>query len=112
MTQRHASKDEELLVGVAESIGSTLGQLASRASAAPEILSDMAYAIERKGNKLKRNTKRVARKLTDAVLRKSQRNKPAKKAKRVVKRAKSPVKRAVRHATIKKRVAHRIRRVH
>ena len=64
MTQRHASKDEALLVGVAESIGSTLGQLAAKASAAPEILSEMAHAVGREGNKLKRKTKSVARKIT------------------------------------------------
>jgi hypothetical protein len=111
MTQRQASKDEALLVGVAESIGSTLGQLAAKASAAPEILSDIAHAVEREGNKLKRKTKSVARKLTGTSARKVQRSKPARKVKRAVSRAKSTVKRTVRRITTKKRAARRTRRV-
>jgi hypothetical protein len=107
MTQRHASKDEALLVGVAESIGSTLGQLAAKASAAPEILSDMAHAVERGGNKLKRKTKTVARKLTATGAGKLQRRKPARKGKSAVSRTKSKVK---RRATTKKRAARRTRR--
>ena len=111
MTQRQASKDEALLIDVAESIGSTLGQLAAKASAAPEILSDIAHAVEREGNKLKRKTKSVARKLTSTSARKVQRSKPARKVKRVVSRAKSTVKRTVRRITTKKRAASRTRRV-
>jgi hypothetical protein len=110
MTQRHASKDEALLVSVAESIGSTLGSLAAKASAAPEILSEMAHSVEREGNKLKRKTESVARKITAAGARKLKRNKPAKAAKRAVSRAKSSVKRAVRRATTKKRVVRKTRR--
>jgi|SRR5580700_7630812 hypothetical protein len=110
MTQRHASKDEALLVGVAESIGSTLGQLAAKASAAPEILSEMAHAVGREGNKLKRKTKSVARKITGTGTHRLQGSKPARKAKRAVSGAKSTVKRAVRRATTKKRVARRTRR--
>jgi hypothetical protein len=110
MTQRQPSKDEALLVGVAESIGSTLGQLAAKASAAPEILSDMAHAVEREGNKLKRKTKSVARKLTNTAARKVQKSKPARKAKRAVSRAKPAVKRTVRRATTKKSAARKTRR--
>jgi hypothetical protein len=110
MTQRHASKDEALFVSVAESIGSTLGALAAKASAAPEILSDMAHTVEREGNKLKRKTKAVARKISSTGARKVKRSKPARTAKRAVRRAKSSVKRVVRRATPKKRAARRTRR--
>ena len=110
MTQRHASKDEALLVSVAESIGSTLGTLAAKASAAPEILSEMAHTVEREGNKLKRKTKSVARKITSSGARKLKRNRPVRKAKSAVRRAKSSVKRAVRRATSKKRASRRTRR--
>jgi hypothetical protein len=112
MAQRHPSqsKDEALLVSVAESIGSTLGTLAAKASAAPEILSEMAHTVEREGNKLKRKTKSVARKITSSGARKLKRNKPAKAAKRTLRRAKSSVKRAVRRKTAKKRATGSTRR--
>src|SRR5580704_12419156 len=89
MTQRHGtqSKDEALLVSVAESIGSTLGSIAAKANAAPKALSEMAHSVEREGKRLTRKTQSAARKLTGTGSRKLRRNKPAKAAKRTLRRA-------------------------
>lgn len=104
MTQRHVtqSKDEALLVSVAESIGSTLGTIAAKANAAPKVLSEMAHTVEREGKRLTRKTQRAASKITGSGSRKLRKNKPAKAAKRTLRRAASSVKRAVRRAGSKK----------
>jgi hypothetical protein len=109
MTQRHGSqsKDEALLVSVAESIGSTLGTIAAKANAAPKALSDMAQSVEREGKRLTRKTQSAARKLTGTGARKLRRNKPAKAAKRKLRRAASSVKRAVRSAAGSKKSTRR-----
>jgi hypothetical protein len=113
MTERHVvthSKDEALLVSVAESIGSTLGSIAAKANAAPKVLSDVAHTVEREGKRLKRKTESVARKIAGSGTRKSKRSKPAKAARQGLRRAKSAVKRVVRRATTKTTAARRARR--
>src|ERR1700682_1012597 len=112
MTQRHVtqSKDEALLVSVAESIGSTLGSIAAKANAAPKVFSDVAHTVEREGKRLKRKTESVARKIAGRRTRTSKRNKPAKATKQTLRRTKSALKRVARRATTKKTTGRRSRR--
>jgi hypothetical protein len=65
---RH-TKNEALLVTVAESIGSTLGTIAAKASAVPDALSHTSFVqtAEREGKKFVRKSKTVARKLRKAA---------------------------------------------
>ena len=61
-TGRH-SKDEALLISMAESIGSTLGSIAAKADAAQKALSasHIAETVQREGKKLVRKSNAVAR---------------------------------------------------
>jgi hypothetical protein len=61
-TGRH-TKDEALLISMAESIGSTLGSIAAKADAAQKALSPshIAETVQRKGKRLVRKSKTVAR---------------------------------------------------
>jgi hypothetical protein len=59
---RH-TKDEALLISMAESIGSTLGSIAAKADAAQKALSasHIAETVQREGKRLVRKSKTVAR---------------------------------------------------
>jgi hypothetical protein len=60
-TGRH-TKDEALLISMAESIGSTLGSIAAKADAAQKALSPshIAETVQREGKRLVRKSKTVA----------------------------------------------------
>jgi hypothetical protein len=62
-TSRH-TKDEALLIGMGESIGSTLGAIAGRAHAVQKALSRsrVSRTVKRDGRKLAKKTKSAARK--------------------------------------------------
>lgn len=98
------TKDGTFLIGVAESIGSTLGTIAAKANAAQRALthSPFAHAVEREGKKLARKSKSTARKTRKAVadLKKS---KTAAATRRGLRRAASSARLAVRRATAKAR---------
>lgn len=66
---RKRTKDGAFLMGVAESIGSTLGTIAAKANAAQRALthSPFAHTVEREGKKLARKSKSTARKTGKAV---------------------------------------------
>jgi hypothetical protein len=61
-TGRH-TKDEALLISMAESIGSTLGSIAAKADAAQKALSPSHFAenVQREGQRLVRKSKTAAR---------------------------------------------------
>jgi hypothetical protein len=61
-TGRH-TKDEALLISMAESIGSTLGSIAAKADAAQKALSasHIAETVQRERKRLVRKSKTVAR---------------------------------------------------
>ncbi len=98
-TGRH-TKDEALLISMAESIGSTLGSIAAKADAAQKALSPshIAETVQREGRKLVRKSKTVARRTSNkaAALRT---NKVAKAARRSVRKAASSAKRAAWRGT-------------
>ena len=64
MSSEH-EKDENLLSSVAESIGSTLGTIAAKASAVSEALSpsSLSQTAEREGKRFVRKSKTLARKI-------------------------------------------------
>lgn len=103
--QHRHSKDEALLVTVAESIGSTLGTIAAKASAVPEALAHSSFVqkAEREGKKFVRKSKTVARKLNKAS------NKFTAARRRKGRVATTAAKRVVRSASVKKKAARRIR---
>jgi hypothetical protein len=77
----HKSKDQALLVSVAESIGSTLGAIAAKADAAQKAFSShkVTGEVKRAGRKLVRRGKRAASKL--------KKSKPVRVAPRTVRKA-------------------------
>ena len=105
------TKDEALLISVAESIGSTLGAFAAKANAAQKALtrSRAAHNVKREGKKLMRKGKRAARKAGNTTAANLKRSKLAKAARRGLRRATSSAKRAVRRGTSKARAARRAR---
>jgi hypothetical protein len=105
------TKDEAILISVAESIGSTLGTIAAKADAAQKALtrSSAAHTVDREGKMLMRKSKRVARKTKNAVARNLKRSKLARVTRRGLRRATSASKRAVRRGTAKARSARRVR---
>jgi hypothetical protein len=102
--QRH-SNDGGLLVTVAESIGNTLGTIASKAGGVSEALAHTSFVkkAEREGKKFVLKSKTVARKLKKA----SNKFPGAKRHKGRV--ATTAAKRVVRSSPIKKKAARRIR---
>jgi hypothetical protein len=104
------TKDEALLINVAESIGSTLGTIAAKADAAQKALtrSSAAHIVEREGKKLMRKTKGVARKTKNAAARNLKRSKLASTG-RGLRRATSSARRAARRGTATARAARRPR---
>jgi hypothetical protein len=110
MTTSSRHKDEGPLVTVAESIGSTLGTIAAKASAVPDALSHTSFVqtAEREGKKFVRKSKTVARKLKKAASRNVS-NKFTATRRRKLRRATTAAKRAVRSVSVKKKAARRIR---
>jgi hypothetical protein len=96
-TGRH-TKDEALLISMAESIGSTLGSIAAKADAAQKALtpSHIAETVQREGRKLVRKSKTVARRANNKAAANLRTNKVAKAARRSVRKAASSAKRAAR----------------
>ena len=94
---RH-TKDEALLISMAESIGSTLGSIAAKADAAQKALSPshIAETVQREGRKLVRNSKTVARRTSNKTVANLRTNKVVKAARRRVRKAASSAKRVAR----------------
>jgi len=108
---RKGTTDNALLISVAESIGSTLGTLAAKASAAQEALtrSRAAHTVKREAKMLMRKSKSIARKTAGSAsigLRKSKR---ARAPRAGLRRATSSAKRAALHGTGKAHGARRER---
>ncbi len=75
-TRTHkSSKNDPILISLAESIGSTLGSLAAKADAAQRALtnSKVTTKLEREGKKLVRKGKKIARGLKKTKLARSAR---------------------------------------
>lgn len=102
--QHRHSKDEALLVTAAESIGSTLGAIAAKASAVPEALAHTSFVqnAEREGKKFVRKSQAVARKLKKAS------NKFTTTRRRKGRVATTDAKRVLRSASVKKKAARRV----
>jgi len=109
--QHRHTKDEALLVTVAESIGSTLGTIAAKASAVPDALAHTSFVqtAEREGKKFVGKSKTVARKLKKAVS-KNVSNKFTAARRRKLSRATTAKRPAVRPVSVKKRAARQARR--
>lgn len=104
--------DETLLHSVADSIGSTLGAIAAKASAVSDALPDSGFlqTAEREGRKMVRKGKTVARRIKKSASKNIRSNKLAKATRRGLRRAATAAKRAVRPVTVKKKVGKRVRR--
>jgi hypothetical protein len=78
-------KDQALLISVAESIGSTLGAIAAKADAAQKAItgSDVASSVRRESKKLVRKGKLAAAHAKRSL----KRSKPARAARRTVRKA-------------------------
>jgi hypothetical protein len=117
MTSGHSkhTKDEEILISVAESIGSTLGTIAAKAAAVPQAFlhSDMVQSVENEGQRIIRKSKSVARTVRKKASGKLKGGKALKAARRGAKRIASSAKKAVRRtgpkATTRTRVGTRTR---
>lgn len=77
--EKSPAKDDSLLVSVAESIGSTLGILVNKASAAQKSLGDTAAATARKIRSAKRGTRAKVGKRKSGKRSAKRRTKPAAK---------------------------------
>ena len=102
-TGRH-TKDEALLISMAESIGSTLGSIAAKADAAQKALSPshIAETVQREGKKLVRKSKTIARRTRNKAAANLRTSKVAKAARRGVRQAASSTKRVARRARPKR----------
>jgi hypothetical protein len=82
---RESSKDQPLLINVAESIGSALGAIAAKADSAQRAItrSDLAGTVKAEAEKLLRKGKRAASHAKSSV----RRAKPARAAGRTVRKA-------------------------
>jgi hypothetical protein len=94
-TGRH-TKDEALLISMAESIGSTLGNIAAKAGATQKALSPshIAETIQREGKSLLRKSKSVARRTTNKAAASLRTRKVAKAARRGRTRSRAAARRA------------------
>jgi hypothetical protein len=85
-TRSHkSSKDQTLLISLAESIGSTLGSIAAKAGAAQKALTKrkLTTKLEQEGKNLVRKGKKIARNLKKTRLaRATRRSRPIKRATR------------------------------
>ena len=105
---QHKHNKQSLLSSVAESIGSTLGTIASKASEMPEAIShsNLMRTAAREGKNFVRRSKTVARKIGNPS-KKAKTRKVAKPARRKVHVAKTGVKRVARALSAKKKAARR-----
>lgn len=105
-------KEKSLLTNMAESIGSTLGVIAAKASAVPDAMShsSLLRAAEREGKKLVRKSKTAARKVSKNVSKQVKSGRSAKTTRHNSQEAKKRAERVVRRASSKKRVARPARR--
>jgi hypothetical protein len=108
---QHKHNKKSLLTGVAESIGSTLGTIASKASGMPEAIShsNLLRTAERQGKKFVRRSQAVARKIGNTASKKVK-TELAKSARREVHGAKTGDKQVARPSSAKKKIARRSRR--
>jgi hypothetical protein len=100
------TKDEEFLIGVAESIGSTLGSIAAQANAAPKNLmeSDFVHSVESEGKSILRKAQTAVRhgkKTASQKIREMQRTQIGKTIRRGLTGGKAAAKRTVRLAASK-----------
>jgi hypothetical protein len=100
---------ESLLTIVAESIGSTLGTIASKASGMPEAIShsNLLRTAAREGKNFVRRSRTVARKIGNSTSKKVTTKKLAKTARRKVHGVKTGAKQMARPSSAKKKVARR-----
>jgi hypothetical protein len=108
---RHKHNKESFLTSVAESIGSTLGAISSKASGIPEAIShsNLLRTAEREGKKFVRRSQAVARKI-GTTSKKVKTKKLAKTARRKVHGAETGDRPVARPSSAKKKIAHRSRR--
>jgi hypothetical protein len=94
-TGRH-TKDEALLISMAESIGSTLGSIAAKADAAQKALSPshIAETVQREGKRLVRQSKTVARRTRNKAAANVRTRRVAKAARRGRTRSRAAARRA------------------
>jgi hypothetical protein len=109
MKARRHTKDEALLISMAESIGSALGSIAAKADAAQKALSPghIAETVQREGKKLVRKSKTVARRTRNRVAANVRTSKVAKATRRGVRRAASSAKRVAQQSRSQVRAAAR-----
>ena len=74
------SKDEGILISMAESIGSTLGSIAAKADAAQKALTRSTTKVERESKRLVRKSKKIAGNLKKTKLARTARRVAAKRA--------------------------------
>ena len=100
---RH-TKDEALLISMAESIGSTLGSIAAKADAAQKALnpSRIAKTVQREGKKLVRKGKTIAERTRNKAAANVRPRKVTEAARRDVRRTTSSAKRVARRARAKR----------
>jgi hypothetical protein len=105
-------KNETLLSSMAESIGTTLGAIAAKASAVPEVLSHSGFlhTAKQEGKKFVRKSKTVARKIKQSASRNRSTRGLARATRRGLRRATTGAKRVLRPVPLKKRVARKVRR--
>jgi|SRR5450432_340780 hypothetical protein len=105
------SKNDSLLISVAESVGSTLGSIAAKADAAKNALvgGDAVHTAERKARSVKRKAKTLVKKAKRSTV-KLKRSKAAKVARKTVRGAKSVGKKLGRRTASALRSAKRRRR--
>jgi hypothetical protein len=106
------TKDEEFLINVAESIGSTLGSIVAQANAAPKSLmeSDFVHSVESDGKNLLRKARAVARsgkKKATQKLEEMKSSKVAKSVRRGLRSGKSATKGKVRRTASKTKAGRR-----
>jgi hypothetical protein len=94
-TGRH-TKDEALLISMAESIGSTLGSIAAKADAAQKALSPshIVETVQREGKRLVRKSKTAARRTRNKAAANLRTRKVAKAARRGRTRSRAAARRA------------------
>jgi hypothetical protein len=80
---RKPSKDEAILVSLAESIGSTLGSIAAKADATQKALTGTAAKASRKGKALRRKGKAMLRGLKKTKVSRPRRRHSAHRTRRV-----------------------------
>lgn len=105
---QHKHNKQSLLTSVAESIGSTLGTIASKASEMPEAIShsNLMRTAAREGKNFVRRSKTVARKIGNPS-KKAKTRKVAKPARRKVHGAKTGAKRVARALSAKRKIVRR-----